>query len=78
MTSPCPRLLEPLDLGFVKLRNRDPMGSMHAWLEDDPKTLPRLEAYFAERARGCLVRRCCVMLAEEYAVTADCNRVGLA
>ena len=47
-----PHLLAPLDLGFVTLRNRVLMGSMHTGLEDDPKKVPRLEAYFAERARG--------------------------
>jgi 2,4-dienoyl-CoA reductase (NADPH2) len=52
MNSPYPHLLAPLDLGFVKLRNRVLMGSMHTGLEDDPKKFPRLEAYFAERARG--------------------------
>ena len=52
MPGPYPHLLEPLDLGYVKLRNRVLMGSMHTGLEDDPKKFPRLEAYFAERARG--------------------------
>ncbi len=52
MTQRYPRLLAPLDLGHVKLRNRVLMGSMHTGLEDDPKHFPRLTAYFAERARG--------------------------
>ncbi|HWJ05155.1 MAG TPA: NADPH-dependent 2,4-dienoyl-CoA reductase [Steroidobacteraceae bacterium] len=52
MTAAYPHLLAPLDLGFVRLRNRVLMGSMHTGLEDDPKHFPRLEAYFAERARG--------------------------
>jgi 2,4-dienoyl-CoA reductase (NADPH2) len=52
MQSPYPHLLAPLDLGFLKLRNRVLMGSMHTGLEDDAKHFPRLEAYFAERARG--------------------------
>ena len=47
-----PHLLQPLDLGFTTLRNRVLMGSMHTGLEDDPRKFPRLEAYFAERARG--------------------------
>ncbi len=51
-TSPYPRLLEPLDLGFVTLRNRVLMGSMHTGLEDRAEDYPRLAAYFAERARG--------------------------
>jgi 2,4-dienoyl-CoA reductase (NADPH2) len=52
MTTAYPHLLAPLDLGFVTLRNRVLMGSMHTGLEDDPRHFPRLEAYFAERARG--------------------------
>jgi 2,4-dienoyl-CoA reductase (NADPH2) len=52
MTSPYPHLLAPLDLGYVKLRNRVLMGSMHTGLEDDPKHFPRLQTYFTERARG--------------------------
>ncbi|MGE4429026.1 MAG: FAD-dependent oxidoreductase [Solirubrobacteraceae bacterium] len=47
-----PRLLEPLDLGFVTLRNRVIMGSMHTGLEDRRRDAGRLAAYFAERARG--------------------------
>ncbi|HXW09654.1 MAG TPA: NADPH-dependent 2,4-dienoyl-CoA reductase [Steroidobacteraceae bacterium] len=49
---PYPHLLAPLDLGFVRLRNRVLMGSMHTGLEDHARHFPRLEAYFAERARG--------------------------
>src|SRR5689334_2274769 len=47
-----PRLVEPLDLGFVKLRNRILMGSMHTGLEARPDGMPRLAAFYAERARG--------------------------
>ena len=47
-----PRLLEPLDLGFTTLSNRVLMGSMHTGLEDRRKDIPKLAAYFAERARG--------------------------
>jgi 2,4-dienoyl-CoA reductase (NADPH2) len=47
-----PRLLAPLDLGFVTLRNRIVMGSMHTGLEDRARHYPKLAAYFAERARG--------------------------
>ena len=47
-----PNLLEPLDLGFTKLRNRVLMGSMHTGLEDRRKNIPRLARYFAERAEG--------------------------
>src|SRR5512134_4083920 len=52
MPGPYHHLLEPLDLGYTKLRNRVLMGSMHTGLEDDPKHFHRLTAYFAERARG--------------------------
>ncbi|MGD9598825.1 MAG: FAD-dependent oxidoreductase [Steroidobacteraceae bacterium] len=47
-----PRLLAPLDLGYVRLRSRVLMGSMHTGLEDKAEDYPRLAAYFAERARG--------------------------
>ena len=47
-----PHLLAPLDLGFTTLRNRVLMGSMHTGLEDRPKNLPRLAAFYAERARA--------------------------
>jgi len=50
--SPFPHLLAPLDLGWVRLRNRALMGSMHTGLEDRAEDYPRLAAYFAERARG--------------------------
>ncbi|MGH2906871.1 MAG: FAD-dependent oxidoreductase [Solirubrobacterales bacterium] len=49
---PYPHLLEPLDLGFTKLRNRVVMGSMHTKLEDRASDIPKLAAYFGERARG--------------------------
>ncbi len=51
--SPYPHLLAPLDLGFVTLRNRVLMGSMHTGLEDtEGGRSDKLAAYFAERARG--------------------------
>jgi 2,4-dienoyl-CoA reductase (NADPH2) len=50
--TPFPHLLAPLDLGFVRLRNRALMGSMHTGLEDREADYPKLAAYFAERARG--------------------------
>ena len=52
MTEQFPHLLSPLDLGFVTLKNRVLMGSMHTGLEDHKKDFPRLAAYFAERAAG--------------------------
>ena len=47
-----PNLLRPLDLGFITLKNRVLMGSMHTGLEDSAKHFDRLAVYFAERARG--------------------------
>ena len=52
MTSPYPHLLAPLDLGFITLKNRVLMGSMHTGLEEAEGGFPRLAAFFAERARG--------------------------
>jgi len=45
-------LLSPLTIGDLTLRNRVVMGSMHTGLEDRARDLPKLAAYFAERARG--------------------------
>lgn len=47
-----PNLLEPLDLGFVTLRNRVLMGSMHTNLEESPNGFVRLAAFYAERAKN--------------------------
>ncbi len=47
-----PHLLAPITLGDLTLRNRVVMGSMHTGLEDRVRDLPKLAAYFAERARG--------------------------
>ncbi len=47
-----PHLLSPLQVGTQTLRNRVIMGSMHTGLEDRSKDLPKLAAYFAERAKG--------------------------
>ena len=46
------RLLSPLQIGDHTLRNRVVMGSMHTGLEDRAHNLPKLAAYFAERAKG--------------------------
>ena len=51
MTTPYPKLLAPLDLGFTTLRNRAIMGSMHTGLEDAARDFPRMAAFYAERAR---------------------------
>jgi 2,4-dienoyl-CoA reductase (NADPH2) len=45
-------LLSPLTIGDLTLRNRAVMGSMHTGLEDRFWDLPKLSAYFAERAAG--------------------------
>jgi 2,4-dienoyl-CoA reductase (NADPH2) len=50
--TPYPRLLQPITIGSLTLRNRLVMGSMHTGLEDSPRHLAELAAYFAERARG--------------------------
>ncbi len=47
-----PHLMEPLDLGFVKLKNRVLMGSMHTGLEEEKDGFERLAKYFALRAKG--------------------------
>jgi 2,4-dienoyl-CoA reductase (NADPH2) len=47
-----PHLLGPLDLGYVRLRNRVIMGSMHTGLEEMPDGFARLAAFYAARARG--------------------------
>jgi len=45
-------LLSPLDLGWVKIKNRVLMGSMHTNLEEIPGGFERAAVYYAERARG--------------------------
>ncbi|MBP6826397.1 MAG: FAD-dependent oxidoreductase [Saprospiraceae bacterium] len=47
-----PHLFTPLDLGFVTLKNRVLMGSMHTGLEERKDGLLALAQYFAARARG--------------------------
>ncbi|MGH3346549.1 MAG: NADPH-dependent 2,4-dienoyl-CoA reductase, partial [Nocardioides sp.] len=49
---PYPHLLTPVRLGDLELRNRVVMGSMHTGLEDKKGDIPKLAAYFAERAKG--------------------------
>lgn len=46
-----PHLLQPLDLGFTRLKNRVLMGSMHTGLEEKDG-YEKLAAFYAERARG--------------------------
>jgi 2,4-dienoyl-CoA reductase (NADPH2) len=50
--SPYSHLLAPITLGNLTLRNRAVMGSMHTGLEDFFWDMPKLAAYFAERAAG--------------------------
>ncbi|WP_446725360.1 oxidoreductase, partial [Mixta calida] len=45
-----PSLFDPLDLGFIQLKNRVLMGSMHTGLEERPDGPERLAAFYAERA----------------------------
>jgi 2,4-dienoyl-CoA reductase (NADPH2) len=47
-----PRLFRSLDLPGLTLPNRILMGSMHTGLEARPDGMPRLAAFYAERARG--------------------------
>ncbi len=47
-----PHLLQPLDLGFVTLKNRVLMGSMHTGLEEEKDGFTRMAAYYAARAGG--------------------------
>jgi 2,4-dienoyl-CoA reductase (NADPH2) len=47
-----PHLLQPLDLGFLTLKNRTVMGSMHTGLEEVPEGFERLAAFYGERVRG--------------------------
>lgn len=46
------RMLEPLQVGNVRLKNRVVMGSMHTGLEDSLSHLGALTRYFCERAEG--------------------------
>lgn len=47
-----PTLLSPLTVGSHVLRNRVVMGSLHTRLENEPDSIARLKAFYAERARG--------------------------
>ncbi|MCO4745646.1 MAG: NADPH-dependent 2,4-dienoyl-CoA reductase [Proteobacteria bacterium] len=47
-----PKLLEPLDLGHITLKNRVLMGSMHTGLEEQVGPLKKMGAFFARRAEG--------------------------
>ena len=47
-----PQLLSPLDLGFVQLKNRVIMGSMHTGLEEQKNGYARMAAFYEARAKG--------------------------
>lgn len=47
-----PYLFEPLDLGFMVLKNRIVMGSMHTGLEELAGGFEHLAAFYAERAKN--------------------------
>ena len=47
-----PKLLSPLKLGPLTLRNRVLMGSMHTGLEEVKNGFDRMATYYRERARG--------------------------
>lgn len=51
-TNTYPHIFTPLDLGFVTIKNRILMGSMHTGLEEAEGGFERLAAYYAERAKG--------------------------
>ncbi|MDC0254483.1 NADPH-dependent 2,4-dienoyl-CoA reductase [Bacteriovoracales bacterium] len=47
-----PNLLKELDLGFMTLKNRVVMGSMHTGLEEAKSGFDRMAQFYAERAKG--------------------------
>ena len=47
-----PLLLSPIKVGAHTLRNRVIMGSIHTRLENEPDSIRKLAAFYAERARG--------------------------
>ena len=47
-----PNLLKELDLGFMTLKNRVVMGSMHTGLEEAKNGFDRMAQFYAERAKG--------------------------
>ena len=47
-----PKLLSPLSVGHVTLRNRSVFGSIHSGMEDKEKDFPELAVYMRERAAG--------------------------
>ncbi len=47
-----PHLFTELDLGFIKLKNRVIMGSMHLGLEEARNGFPKMAVFYRERARA--------------------------
>lgn len=47
-----PKLFEPLDLGFLKVKNRVLMGSMHTGLEEAKNGYDKMAEYYRQRAAG--------------------------
>ena len=47
-----PHLFSPLNLGFLTLKNRVVMGSMHTNLEETEDGFTKVAQFYAERARG--------------------------
>lgn len=47
-----PALFSPLDLGFLTLKNRVVMGSMHTSLEETEDGFTKVAEFYGERARG--------------------------
>lgn len=47
-----PHMMKPLDLGFMTLKNRILMGSMHTGLEEAHNGYERMAEFYRERARG--------------------------
>ncbi|WP_400164845.1 FAD-dependent oxidoreductase [Brevibacillus sp. TJ4] len=46
------KVLEPIQVGSLRLPNRIIMGSMHVGLENQERGVERLAAFYAERAKG--------------------------
>ena len=52
MNTSYPHLFTPLDLGFIQLKNRIIMGSMHTGLEEGKANRSRMAAYLRRHAEG--------------------------
>ena len=54
MSDKYPNMFRPIDFGFVTLKNRVIMGSMHTNLEET-KDWVRIADFYSERAKGGVV-----------------------